>query len=75
MFKRFLMRKMLSKQLKEVPEKEQEKILDAIEKNPEFFKKIGKEIQAEVKKGKSQQVASMEVMRKHQADLQKILGQ
>ncbi len=69
------MRKMLGKQLKGVPEKEQEKILDAIEKNPEFFKKIGKEIQAEVKKGKSQQVASMEVMRKHQADLQKMLGQ
>lgn len=75
MFKRFLMKKMLSKQLKAVPEKEQERILDAIEKNPEFFKKIGKEIQAEVKKGKSQQVASMEVMRKHQADLQKMLGQ
>jgi hypothetical protein len=43
--KSFLMRKMLASKMKGVPQAEQDKIFDMIEKNPDFFQKIGLEIQ------------------------------
>ena len=73
MLKRFLMKKMLSSQLKGVPEDQQNKILDAIEKNPDFFQKIATEVQEEMKKGKDQMAATMAVMQKHQAELQNVM--
>ena len=42
-------------------------------KNPEFFKKIGEEVQKRVKSGQSEMAATMVVMREHQAELQKIM--
>lgn len=74
MFKEFLLKKMIKSQLKGVPEAEVDRIIALVEKNPELFKKIGDEIQAKVKSGRSQMAASMEVMRAHQAELQKVLG-
>ncbi len=65
--------KMLEKQLKNVPPQQREMLMTAMKNNPEFFEKIAKEIEAETKKGKNQMAASMEVMRKHQGELQKIL--
>ena len=59
--------------MKGVPEAQQEKLLGAMERNPEFFKMIGEEIEAKKKAGKSEMEASMEVMRKHQAEFQKLL--
>lgn len=59
--------------MKGVPEAEVDRIIALVEKNPELFKKIGDEIQAKVKAGRSQMAASMEVMRAHQAELQKVL--
>ncbi len=67
------MKKMLKQQLKGVPEKEQDRIIEVITKNPEFFKKIGDEIQAKMKGGKNQMAATMEVMREHQAEMQKLM--
>ncbi len=67
------MKKMLSSQLKGVPEDQQNKILDAIEKNPDFFQKIATEVQAEMKKGKDQMAATMEVMQKYQSELQEVM--
>lgn len=49
-----------------VPEAEQEKIFKAIEENPDFFKNLAEEIQAEMKSGKDQMAAAMSVMQKHQ---------
>jgi len=69
MFKNFLMKKMLQSKLKDVPEEQQDKILEVIQKNPEFFKKIAEEIQAEMKTGKDQMAASMAVMQRHQGEL------
>lgn len=71
--KKLLMKKMIEKQLGSLPPQERERILQAVTDNPEFFDKMGKEIEAEVKKGKSQMSASMEVMRKYQSELQKIM--
>lgn len=73
MIKEFLMKQVIKSQLKGVPEAEVNRIIELVEKNPELFKKIGDEIQAKIKAGRSQMAASMEVMRAHQAELQKIL--
>lgn len=73
MFKEFLLKQVIKRQLKGVPEAEANRIIALVEKNPELFKKIGDEIQAKVKAGRSQMAASMEVMRAHQAELQKVL--
>ena len=73
MFKEFLLKQMIKRQLKGVPEHEVDRIIGLVEKNPELFKKIGDEIQAKVKSGRSQMAASMEVMRAHQSELQRVL--
>lgn len=67
------MKQVIKRQLKGMPEAEVNRIIMLVEKNPELFKKIGDEIQAKVKAGRSQMAASMEVMRAHQAELQKVL--
>ena len=73
MIKEFLMKQVIKRQLKGVPEAEVNRVIALVEKNPELFKKIGDEIQAKVKAGRSQMAASMEVMRAHQSELQKVL--
>ena len=73
MFKDFLMRKMLKSQ--GVPDKQIDELLVVINKNPELFKKIGEEVEAKTKTGMNQAQASMLVMKKYQADLQKLFNQ
>lgn len=68
------MKQVIKRQLKGMPEAEIDRIIAVVEKNPELFKKIGDEIKAKVKSGRSEQAASMEVMRAHQGELQKVLG-
>lgn len=72
-FKNFLMKQMLKRQLKGVPEAEQDKLIALIEQNPDFFKNIAEEVDAKVKSGRDQQAAIMEVMRQHQGELQKLM--
>lgn len=73
MFKDFIMKKLLEKQLKGVPEDQKEKIMKLITENPELFQKIAMEAQAKMKQGKSQTDAMMEVAREHQDELKGIL--
>jgi hypothetical protein len=73
MFKK-LQQKMLEKQLKNLPKDQQEAIMAAFEKDPEFFKKMAEEIKAQVKSGKSEQAASMNVMMKNQNKLRDLMG-
>lgn len=73
MLKEFLLKQMVKRQMKGMPEAEIDRIVDIVGKNPEIFKKIGDEIKAKVKSGRSEQAAAMEVMRVHQAELQKIM--
>ncbi|MBI5126641.1 MAG: hypothetical protein HZA80_02670 [Candidatus Taylorbacteria bacterium] len=68
------MKQMLKRQMKGVPEAEQEKIFKMIEDNPDFFTKIAEETQEKIKGGMSQQDAMMAVMQKNQDQLKKILG-
>lgn len=68
-----MMKQMMKKQLKSLPEKEQERIMNAVESNPDFFMKIAEEIKEKMNGGMGQTEASMSVLRKYQAELQKIM--
>ncbi|MBP6974430.1 MAG: hypothetical protein KBB54_00635 [Candidatus Pacebacteria bacterium] len=72
-FKNFLMKQMLKRQMKGVPEAEQERIIGLVESNPAFFETIAKEVEALKKQGRAEMAATMEVMRKHQGELQKLM--
>ena len=72
--KDFFMKKMLEKQMKDLPKDQREQMIAVISENPEFFQKIAKEIKQMQKEGRDQMAATMEVMRKHQGELQKIMG-
>lgn len=73
MFKDFIMKKMLDRQLKNVPEEQKEKIMKLITERPELFQKIAMEAQTKMKQGKSQMDAMMEVAKEHQEELKGIL--
>jgi tRNA-dihydrouridine synthase len=67
----------LKKQLGHLPQQQQEMIMKAVQENPEFFENIAKEIENKKKhENKSEMEATMEVMRKYQGEMQKlIMGQ
>lgn len=65
--------KMFEKQMKDVPEDQRNALMSMMEKNPEFFENIAKEIEEETKKGASQMAAGMKVMRKHQGKMQQLM--
>jgi hypothetical protein len=71
--KSFLLKQVLKRQMKGVPESQRDMIISAVEKNPKLFEDIAKEVEALTKQGKDQMSATMEVMRKHQAELQAAL--
>ncbi|HEY4528335.1 MAG TPA: hypothetical protein VJJ48_00705 [Candidatus Paceibacterota bacterium] len=71
--KDFFIKQALKHKLKDVPEAQREVMMEAMEKNPEFFKKIGDEIKALTKEGQSELAATMTVMRKHQGEFQRIM--
>ncbi len=65
---------MLKRQMKDVPEAEQEKVFEMVEKNPDFFQNIALEIKQKMDGGMDQMKATMEVVQKHQSELQNIMG-
>ena len=71
MFQNFLLKKMLRTQ--GVPEAQIGLFITMMEKNPELFKNIASEIEAKVKGGMSQMDAGMQVMKKHEAELKKLV--
>jgi hypothetical protein len=71
MFQNFLLKKMLRTQ--GVPEAQIEIFVAMIEKNPELFKTIANEIQEKVKNGMSQTDAGMEIMKKYEEELKKLM--
>jgi hypothetical protein len=71
--KKLLTKKLLERKLKDLPPGQRDQLMEAVSANPDFFNNIAKEIEAEKKKGKSEMAASMEVMRRHQGELQKLM--
>ncbi len=70
MFQNFLLKKML--RTEGVPEAQIDLVIMMMEKNPELFKKIAEEIKIKMKEGKSQQEASLEIMKRYEAELRKL---
>jgi hypothetical protein len=69
MFQKMLLRKLLKDQLAGIPEAEQERIFNLIEKNPDLFKKIAEEAQQKMKNGKERFAAITETFKEHEAEL------
>ena len=74
MIKEFFLKQLIKRKLGALPKELQDRIMHAIDKNPQFFEAMGKEIEQEVKAGKSQTAASMAVMRKYQRKLRELLS-
>lgn len=55
--------------MKNVPEDQKEMIMGLMEKSPETFQKIAKEMQAEMKGGANQMTAAMKVLPKYQKEI------
>ncbi len=71
--KDFFLKQALKHKMKDVPEEQRDMLLKAMEAHPDFFNKIGEEVQRRVKGGQSEMVATLAVMREHQSELQKIM--
>ena len=69
MLKNLLLKKMLASKMKDVPKEQQDKLFNALEKNPQLFQNIAGEVQQKMKEGKDQMAATMEVMQKYQKEL------
>ncbi len=71
MFQNFLLKKML--RLQGVPPEQIDMFIRMMEKDPELFKKIGKEVEVKMKNGMDKTKAGMEVMQKYQNELKKLV--
>jgi hypothetical protein len=71
--KDFFIKQMLKAKLRNVPEAQRDMVMSMVEKNPDFFKKIGEEIERRKKSGQPEMEATMAVMREHQSELQKLM--
>lgn len=69
------MKKMLQSQMKNVPEDQQQMIMEMMEKDPKLFEKIAKEMQAELKaNGNNQMAAASKVLPKYQQEIMAIMS-
>ena len=67
------MKQVMKSQLKNVPKEQQEKIMELIDKNPEFFTQLAEKVKKKIDSGKPQMAATMEVMQEHKAELQDMM--
>jgi hypothetical protein len=73
--KNFAIKKALETQMKNVPEDQKQMIMEMLEKDPQLFEKIAKEIQAELKvNGNNQMAAATKVLPKYQKEIFAIMS-
>ncbi|MEN9551697.1 MAG: hypothetical protein RI935_74 [Candidatus Parcubacteria bacterium] len=72
MIKEFLLKQAVKHGTKNLPKEQAEMLQLAVEKNPELFAKIAKEIEALKKSGKPDMYAALDVMKKYQKELQSL---
>lgn len=73
--KQFALKKVLQSQMKNASPEQQKMLLEMIEKDPELFEKIAKEMQAELKNnGNNQMGAAMKVLPKYQKEIMKVMS-
>lgn len=70
MIKEFFLKQAVKFGTKDLPKDQQAMLAAAVEKNPELFEKIAKEIEALKKSGKPEMYAALDVMKKYQKELQ-----
>ena len=70
----FIVKSLLKKQLKGVPDEQLDMIISAIEKDPAFFQTLAEEIKKKVDGGMSQEDAARELMAAHGEKLKGILN-
>lgn len=70
----FFMKAMLRKQLKDVPPAELDKVMEMIEKNPDFFQKLAGSIQEKMKSGMTQEAAMKSIMESQGEEIKKVMG-
>ena len=67
------MKKMVQRQIKDMPQDQQDMIMQLVAENPKLLKTISDEIQVKTKKGIDQQTAMMQVMMDHKDELQRAM--
>ena len=68
--KEYAVKKMLEKQMKDVPQDQQDMIMEMVQNDPKLFEKVAKEMQEEMKNnGNNQMAAAMKVLPKYQAEI------
>ena len=72
MIKEFFLKQAVKHGTKNLPKDQQALLLAAVEKNPELFTKIAKEIEEVKKTGKPEMYAALDVMKKYQKELQEL---
>ncbi len=72
--KEFLMKKMLERQLKDIPKEMQDKIVKVASENPELISKIMEEVEVEVKNGKDYMSAAKDVAVKYKDQLSSLIS-
>ncbi len=73
--KNMAMKKLVQSQMKNVPVEQQQMIIEMLEKKPELFEKIAKEMQEELKtNGNNQMAAAMKVLPKYQQEILTVMS-
>lgn len=73
--KNFAMKKLIDSQMKDVPEDQKQMIMEMLEKDPQLFEKVAKEMQAELKSnGNNQMNAAMKVLPKYQKEIMAVMS-
>jgi hypothetical protein len=72
MIKEFFLKQALKHGTKNLPKDQADMLMAAVEKNPELFEKIAKEIEVVKKSGKPEMYAALDVMKKYQKELQEL---
>ena len=72
----FFAKTLLKNKLKSagVPEAEMDRLIEMVEKNPDFFKEVALAAQEKTKTGMSQQDAVMAVLQEKQEEFKKVMG-
>jgi len=73
--KQAAIKKLVRAQMKGVPEDQQQMIMELVEKKPELFQKMAKEMQAELKaNGNNQLAAAQKVLPKYQQEIMAVMS-
>lgn len=73
MFQQFFLKTMLSKQLAGLPPETRDMVMNAIMKNPDFFKKLAEDIKKRMDGGMPQMMAVKTVFESNKDDLARLM--